>query len=285
MRPDARADDGAAAGEAAYAVLAAYESGALEAWTGFDNRADAFLKKYIIQKDAAVVACEILTEAEVRARAAKRHALAQCAFQEMTRRARPWLSVEVRGGDSIRVVAGAYALPDSPDALIHQLRDAKELYVLELPPRRASSARAVRRAPSTDPVANLLRSCVCLEAFHWLGSADPERIKRAVEACPGPLWRVMVGGYDVSSWYIEQSPSSAASTTSTASSSTALPRSLVDGGPGHFRSVSEPSIPGAWLSEEPAPPTPTPSFAWLSEEPTPPTPTPSFALLHPLTQL
>ena len=124
----------------------------------------------------------------------------------------PWLSVEVRG-NSVRVVAGAYASPDSPDALINQLQDARELFVSELPPRRASSARAVRRAPSTDPVANVLRSCASLEAFHWLESADPARVKRAVEACPGPLWRVVVGGYDVSNWYIEQPPSSAASTT------------------------------------------------------------------------
>jgi len=77
----------------------------------------------------------------------------------------PWLSVEVRG-NSVRVVAGAYASPDSPDALINQLQDARELFVSELPPRRASSARAVRRAPSTDPVANVLRSCASLEAFH-----------------------------------------------------------------------------------------------------------------------
>ena len=71
-----------------------------------------------------------------------------------------------------------------------------------------------------------------------------------------PLTRVVVGGYDVSRWYLQQ-PSP---TSSTSSASTVTSR-----GPGHFRSASEPFPPG-----------------WLDEPPTPPTPA---AALHPLTQL
>ena len=78
-------------------------------------------------------------------------------------------------------------------------------------------------------------------------------VRRAVNACPARLTRVVVGGYDVTQWYAPQpSPTSSTSSASTV-------------GPGHFRSVSEPFPPG-----------------WLDEPPTPPTPA---AALHPLTQL
>ena len=110
----------AASGDCGYAVVAAYENGALEAWTGFGDRSAAVLYKCAhVQEDANVVACEVLTDAEVRARAAKRHTLAQCAFLELARRARPWLSIEVEG-DRARVIAGSTALPASADALQSQ---------------------------------------------------------------------------------------------------------------------------------------------------------------------
>ena len=253
----------AASGDCGYAVVAAYDSGALEAWTGFDDRSAAVLYKCAhVQEDANVVACEVLTDAEVRARAAKRHTLAQCAFQELTRRARPWLSVEING-DRARVVAGSTTLPASADALHDQLRTAKELFVREIAPS------------TTNPVATLLKSCAALDTLHWFegspsadaadqalqaldGNGRPgpsaESVRRAVDACPARLTRVVVGGYDVSRWYLQQpSPTSSTSSASTV------------GGPGHFRSASEPFPPG-----------------WLDEPPTPATPA---AVLHPLTQL
>jgi len=259
----------AASGDCGYAVVAAYDSGALEAWTGFADRSAAVLYKCAqVQEDANVVACEVLTDAEVRARAAKRHTLAQCAFMELARRSRPWLSVEI-DGDRARVVASASALPASADALHDQLRTAKELFVREISPS------------TTDPVATLLKSCAALDTLHWFEGAasesedaadqalqaldgngrpgpDAATVRRAVEACPARLMRVVVGGYDVTRWYVNQpSPTSSTSSASTVTS--------LHHGPGHFRSVSEPFPPG-----------------WLDEPPTPPTPA---AALHPLTQL
>ena len=131
---------------------------------------------------------------------------------------------------------------------------------------------------TTDPVASLLKSCAALDTLHWFegaasesedaadqalqaldGNGRPgpsaESVRRAVDACPAHLTRVVVGGYDVSRWYLNQpSPTSSTSSASTV------------GGPGHFRSASEPFPPG-----------------WLDEPPTPPTP--AAALQHPLTQL
>jgi len=259
----------AASGDCGYAVVAAYDSGALEAWTGFADRSAAVLYKCAqVQEDANVVACEVLTDAEVRARAAKRHTLAQCAFMELARRSRPWLSVEI-DGDRARVVASASALPASADALHDQLRTAKELFVREISPS------------TTDPVATLLKSCAALDTLHWFEGAasesedaadqalqaldgngrpgpDAATVRRAVNACPARLTRVVVGGYDVTQWYAPQpSPTSSTSSASTVTS--------LHHGPGHFRSVSEPFPPG-----------------WLDEPPTPPTPA---AALHPLTQL
>ena len=207
----------------------------------------------------------MLTNAEVRARAAKRHTLAQCAFMELARRSRPWLSVEI-DGDRARVIAGSTTLPASADALHDQLRTAKELFVREISPS------------TTDPVASLLKSCAALDTLHWFEGAtgpsedaadqalqaldgngrpgpDAATVRRAVNACPARLTRVVVGGYDVTQWYAPQpSPTSSTSSASTV------------GGPGHFRSASEPFPPG-----------------WLDEPPTPPTP--AAALQHPLTQL
>ena len=86
---------------------------------------------------------------------------------------------------------------------------------------------------------------------------DAAAVRRAVDACPARLTRVVVGGYDVTQWYVAQP--SPTSSTSSASTVTSLH------GPGDFRSASEPFPPG-----------------WLDEPPTPPTP---VAVLHPLTQL
>ena len=135
---------------------------------------------------------------------------------------------------------------------------------------------------TTDPVATLLKSCAALDTLHWFegapaapsedaadqalqaldGNGRPgpsaESVRRAVDACPARLTRVVVGGYDVTRWYVNQpSPTSSTSSASTVTS--------LHHGPGHFRSVSEPFPPG-----------------WLDEPPTPPTPA---AVLHPLTQL
>ena len=146
------------------------------------------------------------------------------------------------------------------------MRIAKELFAREISPS------------TTDPVASLLKSCAALDTLHWFegaacaasddaadqalqaldGNGRPgpsaESVRRAVDACPARLTRVVVGGYDVSRWYLQQpSPTSSTSSASTV------------GGPGHFRSASEPFPPG-----------------WLDEPPTPPTPA---AALHPLTQL
>ena len=190
---------GCASGDCGYAVVAAYDSGALEAWTGFADRSAAVLYKCAqVEEDANVVACEVLTDAEVRARAAKRHTLAQCAFVELARRARPWLSVEING-DRARVVAGSTTLPASADALHDQLRTAKELFVREIAPS------------TTNPVATLLKSCAALDTLHWFEGAasaasddaadqalqaldgtgrpgpDAAAVRRAVEACPSRL--------------------------------------------------------------------------------------------------
>ena len=183
---------------------------------------------------------------------------------ELARRARPWLSVEI-SGDRARVIAGSTTLPASADALHDQLRTAKELFVREISPS------------TTDPVATLLTSCAALDTLHWFENTasddaadqalqaldgnkrpgpDAAAVRRAVDACPARLTRVVVGGYDVTRWYVTQ-PSP---TSSTSSASTAPLH-----GPGHFRSASEPFPPG-----------------WLDEPPTPPTPA---AALHPLTQL
>ena len=127
---------------------------------------------------------------------------------------------------------------------------------------------------TTDPVATLLKSCAALDTLHWFentasddavdqalqaldGNRRPgpsaESVRRAVDACPARLTRVVVGGYDVTQWYVTQpSPTSSTSSASTV-------------GPGHFRSASEPILPG-----------------WLDEPPTPPTPA---DVLHPLTHL
>ena len=134
---------------------------------------------------------------------------------------------------------------------------------------------------TTDPVATLLKSCAALDTLHWFEGAasesedaadqalqaldgnwrpgpDAAAVRRAVDACPARLTRVVVGGYDVTQWYAPQlSPTSS---TSSASTVTSLH------GPGHFRSASEPFPPG-----------------WLDEPPTPPTP--AAAALHPRTQL
>jgi hypothetical protein len=144
------------------------------------------------------------------------------------------------------------------------LRTAKELFVREIAPS------------TTNPVATLLKSCAALDTLHWFEGSpsadaadqalqaldgngrpgpDAAAVRRAVDACPARLTRVVVGGYDVSRWYVV--PPSPTSSTSSASTVTC--------GPGHFRSASEPFPPG-----------------WLDEPPTPPTPA---AALHPLTQL
>ena len=131
-------------------------------------------------------------------------------------------------------------------------------------------------------LASLLKSCAALDTLHWFEGAacaasddaadqalqaldgnrrpgpDAATVRRAVAACPARLTRVVVGGYDVTQWYAP--PPSPTSSTSSASTVTSL-----HGGPGHFRSASEPFPPG-----------------WLDEPPTPPTPA---AALHPLTQL
>ena len=141
-----------------------------------------------------------------------------------------------------------------------------------------SALRRRRRRSATDPVATLLKSCAALDTLHWFEGAsaasddaadqalqaldgngrpgpDAATVRRAVNACPARLTRVVVGGYDVTQWYAPQpSPTSSTSSASTV------------GGPGHFRSASEPFPPG-----------------WLDEPPTPPTP--AAALQHPLTQL
>ena len=98
-----------------------------------------------------------------------------------------------------------------------------------------------------------------LQALDGNGRPGPDAatVRRAVEACPSRLTRVVVGGYDVTQWYAPQP--SPTSSTSSASTVTSLH------GPGHFRSASEPFPPG-----------------WLDEPPTPPTPA---DVLHPLTQL
>ena len=137
-----------------------------------------------------------------------------------------------------------------------------------MPAAAASRGRGARLAR--------LKSCAALDTLHWFESEsaasddaadqalqeldgnrrpgpDAATVRRAVNACPSRLTRVVVGGYDVTQWYAPQpSPTSSTSSASTV-------------GPGHFRSVSEPFPPG-----------------WLDEPPTPPTPA---AALHPLTQL
>ena len=63
----------AASGDCGYAVVAAYEPVPGRRGRAGDRSA-AVLYGAHVQEDANVVACEVLTDAEVRARAAKRHA-------------------------------------------------------------------------------------------------------------------------------------------------------------------------------------------------------------------
>ena len=166
--------------------------------------------------------------------------------------------------------ASSQRFDDAPgvarDALHDQLRTAKELFVRELSPS------------TTNPVATLLKSCAALDTLHWFEGAastsddaadqalqaldgngrpgpDAAAVRRAVDACPARLTRVVVGGYDVTSMVRDATVADVVDVV------------RVDG---HV----------AWAGPLPVGVGAVPP-GWLDEPPTPPTPA---AALHPLTQ-